>query len=310
MRTLIRLLVASLLLATGLSVFASPAGADPGCEVRDPVTGLCKIQVPPPPPPPPPTDDEVPSDGGGGGEPAGCKLSSGTTVPCENGGGYWSNGRQCYVKLADPQPPASDPVWEGHRPGDGAIYACFWLNEEYTFTYFWAGNPPAGPSPEQLAQDALASLTFKAIDVGIVPEPGPDSIGIVGLPTWMWAESPSAATVGPLTASASAGGTTVTVTVTLERIEWEMGDGTTVTCSGANVAGTEYQDHFGVRESPTCGHRYETTSWGQPGHRFRVTASSYWRADWTGGGQSGTIRIDPLQRVVNLRVGEAQTLVQ
>ncbi|HLM23364.1 MAG TPA: hypothetical protein VK390_17805, partial [Propionibacteriaceae bacterium] len=48
---------------------------------------------------------------------------SGREVPCEDGDSWWSNARDCYVSLADPQPLKSDPQWEGNRTG--AIYECY-----------------------------------------------------------------------------------------------------------------------------------------------------------------------------------------
>ena len=63
-------------------------------------------------------------------------------------------------------------------------------------------------------QIAIENMHLRAIDIGIAPEPGPDSIGLVGMPVWMWAANPDEHTVGPITESASAGGITVTATAT------------------------------------------------------------------------------------------------
>ena len=46
-------------------------------------------------------------------------------MPCTIEYGYWSNGYNCYISLLDPQPPAGDPSWQGHEPGDGAVYQCY-----------------------------------------------------------------------------------------------------------------------------------------------------------------------------------------
>jgi hypothetical protein len=48
---------------------------------------------------------------------------SGKEVPCGDGDSWWSNARDCYVSLSDPQPAKSDPEWEGHKTG--AIYECY-----------------------------------------------------------------------------------------------------------------------------------------------------------------------------------------
>jgi hypothetical protein len=152
---------------------------------------------------------------------------------------------------------------------------------------------------------------LKAINIGVAPSPiedDPESMGAVGLPNYLWVEEPSPTTYGPIGTSASAGGITVTLAGMVERIEWDMGDGQTITCWGSNAKGTKYEPIYGKRPSPTCGHAYETTSWEQPNHVYAVTARSFWRIDWSGAGQSGTIRIPALVTTVHIRVGELQVL--
>jgi hypothetical protein len=104
-------------------------------------------------------------------------------------------------------------------------------------------------------------MRLRAIDIGIVPEPGADRMGLIGLPTWMWVNQPDAHTWGPITRSVSAGGVTATVTARVDRVVWDMGDGATVTCA---TPGTPYEDHYGNTDSPDCGHRYTRTSVGEP----------------------------------------------
>ncbi len=53
----------------------------------------------------------------------------------------------------------------------------------------------------------------------------------------------------------------MTATAKVTRIVWEMGDGATVTCTGA---GTSYTAAHGKQESPTCGHTYTQTSASEP----------------------------------------------
>lgn len=312
----------SALVIAALVVVAGPAAGDdePDCEIINPTTGQCDIVVQPPTDPTPNPGDPGPGPGNTGDSrpacywdpaPQGLSGPPAGPVPCTSENGYWSNAYHCYIQALNPQPPATDPAWNGHKPGDGAVYSCY-QPQTGILINIWSANPPPGPNtgrtPEEVAQIAIESMQLKAVKVGIVPEPGLDSIGIVGMPTWMWVDNPAENTFGPITRSASAGGITVIATAEVERIEWVMGDGTTVTCSGANAKGTPYADRFGKQDSPTCGHRYETTSWTQPGRTFTVTARSYWRIDWDGAGQSGTIRLDPLEQTVSVRVAEAQVL--
>lgn len=74
------------------------------------------------------------------------------------------------------------------------------------------------------------------------------------MPIWLWAESPSDRTMGPISRSASEGGYTVTATAEVERVRWSMGDGGVKTCTGP---GTPNELKYGITESPTCGYRFE-----------------------------------------------------
>ncbi|QTE28574.1 hypothetical protein [Pengzhenrongella sicca] len=211
----------------------------------------------------------------------------------------------------DPQPGPDDPAWNGHTPAEGgAVYGCYQPLPVDIDVYLWLAAPPpasgAGPSPRQVADLAVDSMDLHAISMGIVPEPGPGSMGIVGMPVWMWAANPGPSTVGPVTASASAGGITVTATASIDAITWDMGDGNTVVCASA---GTPYEASYGRAQSPDCGHVYTTSSWGQPGDAFTVTATSDWVITWNGAGQTGTIRLTGLTESVQIAVGEVQVLV-
>jgi hypothetical protein len=126
------------------------------------------------------------------------------------------------------------------------------------------------------------------------------------MPVWMWAKNPNAHTVGPITESASAGGITVMATATVLDITWDMGDGTEVVCE---TAGTPYKPSYGRKDSPDCGHTYKKSSAGQTDDAYTVTATSSWVITWSGAGQTGTIRLDGLNRSTQIRIGEAQVLV-
>ncbi|QAY63193.1 hypothetical protein ET495_08020 [Xylanimonas allomyrinae] len=98
----------------------------------------------------------------------------------------------------------------------------------------------------------------------------------------------------------------MTATARIHKYTWSMGDGGTVVCSGP---GTPFTDDRGGEPSPDCGYTYSSSSAGLPGDSFTVTASSDWVIDWAGAGQTGTIRMDDLERSVQIVVGEAQVLV-
>jgi hypothetical protein len=224
-------------------------------------------------------------------------------VPCREGDSWWSNDRDCYVSLAEPQPPKSDPQWEGHRTG--AIYECYSPAIVGTRMYtFWSATSPTGPAappdPRVLALQAIATMRLRAIGIGIVPEARAGSIGIVGLPTWMWVANPGRHTWGPITRTVSSAGYSVTAAAKVQRVVWTMGDGNTVTCTRR---GTPYADSFGKSSSPDCGHIYTRQG------TYTVRATSYWLVSWAGIGQSGTIPLD-FTRTAVITMGEAQVLIR
>ena len=193
------------------------------------------------------------------------------------------------------------------RTEDGAWHICYWPPPGSSWDPVWIQNGEVTIDPVVLAQRAIASMDLDPIQIGIVPESGPNRVGLVGLPVWMWVDSPTDDTFGPITASASEGSVSVSATASVSSIVWDMGDGTTVTCTGE---GTPYADHYGKQDSPTCGHRYEKMSTDQPDGAYQVTATSHWVVEWTGGGQSGTIEFDLTTDALPIRIGEAQVLTQ
>ncbi|MDQ1535945.1 MAG: hypothetical protein QOE58_338 [Actinomycetota bacterium] len=238
---------------------------------------------------------------------------AGTTIPCTDPTfGFWVPSYNCYAKLAAPQPPKTDSVWNGHD--DGSIYDCVY-NGTVTIPgtngipIWLAGPPPGVVDPIVLAQQAIETMRLHAIYIGIAPEPGAGRMGYVGLPTYLWVDQPAATTLGPITKSATAGAVTVTATAHVESITWDMGDGYTVRCAGSRAKGTPYRAAYGANPSPTCGHQYQQPSSGEPGGEYKVTATSHWIIDWIGGGATGTIEMD-LTAATQIRIGEIQVLVQ
>jgi hypothetical protein len=298
------------------TAIAPSAQAAPACQQIDPATGQCLVWVQVPGSQPTHGGTDEPAGAGSGAacvwDPAKQGLSGPPAGPvaCSSEYGYWSNQYNCYISPLKPQPPADDPAWQGHEPGEGAVYQCFQPQTGILVPVWAADTPPgsdAGPTPGEVAQLAVDQMNLTAIDVGITPEPGRDSVGIVGMPVWLWVQAPDAQTYGPATASASAGGITVIATARVQQITWDMGDGDQVVCQ---TPGTPYQPSYGDQASPDCGHLYTESSAGQPGGRYTVTATSDWVVTWQGAGQEGTIELDGLASSVQITVGEGQVLVQ
>lgn len=295
--------LAALVLAgatAGVAMTPVAMAAPAKCVKVDPVTGVCQIWGNPPPgptPTPPPT-----------GPPSTNPPKPPVGAPPKGVQPITVAGQQCYpAGKSNPQPPKSDPVWKGHTTG--AIYDCSVppragpgvIIAGWTLQY-WAATPPKAPpppNPRKLAREAINAMQLHAIAMGIVPRPVAGSVGLVGMPNWMWVQQPAANTWGPITKSASAGGYTVTATARVSDVVWDMGDGQAVTCQ----QGTPYVPVDGKQNSPTCGHTYTRQG------TYRVTATSHWVINWAGIGQAGTINMD-LTRTATIQIGEAQVLTQ
>ena len=297
-------LIAALALCLALTITpltASPAYAEGGCEGAS--WGVaCGVGVP--------------GYGGSGGAAPLKHTGSGSSdpvacvtqemppreVPCSDAElGTWSNARACYIKAESPPPPLTDAVWSGNTTG--SIYRCsgsgIWSGPGSYL--FWADTAPGVvPDPRVLAQQAVTQMRLRAVTIGMAPDPSPGSVGLVGLPIWLWVASPDQSTWGPNTKTASAGGYSVTATGKVTQVVWSMGDGGTVACTST---GTSYTDSFGMSASPDCGYRYTKQG------TYTVTATSYWTINWSGIGESGVINQTYTSSVV-VTIGELQTVVK
>src|SRR6266508_3314880 len=242
-------------------------------------------------------------NGGGSGGSGGRCTWKGQTIPCQDPDfGFWVRDG-CYWKVAEPPPPIPPPaIHKPGVPGAWGVESCLrdvGGGRAVSQVFMWMDNPPGGPTPAELAQQALAKIKLLGAQIGITPDPS--GSGAAGLPVWLWtAVTPG--TWGPLSASASGGGITVTITAKAQRIEWNMGDGQTKTCDNP---GTPYEDRFGNSMSPTCGYRYgfPSATAANPNGRYTVTATTHWRVEWSGGGQSGVLN-PTSQSQTSVRIGE------
>ncbi len=228
-------------------------------------------------------------------KPRTCTLA-GTTIPCYDPAlGSWDASRSCYLRLVVPQPVQRDPVWVGNT--EWVAYDCVLPSGVVQYAV-WAPRSLAGPDPRVLAQTAIELMNLTPVSIGIVPEDRPGSMGLVGMPVWMWAVEPGEHTWGPITRTASAGGVSVTATAKVSRVRWLMGDGGVVVCTSP---GTVYEDRFGKKNSPTCGYTYRKQG------VYTVRAESQWSVAWSGMGQSGTIPLT-LTQSTTISIGELQVI--
>lgn len=157
--------------------------------------------------------------------------------------------------------------------------------------------------PETVAYVALADLALKAPTPGIGPPPSLNKwdMAAVGYPLWLWAQG----NTDPAPVSDSVYTLSVSLDARVAKIDFVMGDGNTVTCSGTDTKWTPAAK--AGQESPTCGYRYSKPS--LPKAKYTVTARTHWAIDWSINGQSGTI---PYVQTAStqLPVGELQVLVR
>jgi hypothetical protein len=258
----------------------------PGCQGASKYVEVC-------------ADDDSSSPGS-----PGAPASAGTTGRSKGGS---AEPKCTYTKLV-PQPPADNLAMQDgkRRGGKGAVYQVLCPDTgRVGVTWIPDGAAPAAPAvdPETLARRAVDAMRLDGPDIA-----SPRAAGryTVGVPMWLWVRQ-SPTVYGPATATASAGAMTVSATARVASIRWEMGDGTTVTCTGP---GTPYQKSAGMSDSPDCGHRYTRAASDQPDQRFPLTATSTWTVTWqvTGGGADEGEFTETRSTTVGVHVGEVQVL--
>ncbi len=136
--------------------------------------------------------------------------------------------------------------------------------------------------------------------IGMVPRPttvDPSSVGLVGLQNWLWVDNPEI--FQTVTNTATLDGWDISVVGRVVAVDWDMGDGDVIHCTGPGTPYVQERDQFDA--SPTCGHMYTKQG------RYTVTATARWQMDWSGGRRSGTIMMDSTSSVP-IVIGEWQTL--
>ena len=294
------LVLAGVLVLLAFPTFASAAPGEEICPPRDP---YCEIddedeRVDPP--------GEGTEPGGGGGS---CSYR-GEAVPCNHPDyGVWIGGDGgCWVTMAEGrQDPEQWPPPEGEDP-DGAWYVqtCIDLPNggctQYCSFTVWLTDAPLGPpDPEVLARRALARILLRGADIRMSPPA--TGAAVVGVPVWLSTVS-TVQTWGPANDQECERGLCVSLTARAEYIDWVMGDGSEpVRCYSP---GEPWRP--GETGEPDCGHTYVRSSRDQPEGRYAITATTTWRVDWSGGGQSGVLRTTR-DSSTSLTVNEIQVLV-
>jgi hypothetical protein len=307
-RAVLVLVIVSLPLSSVVS--AAAANDPPTCKEHD-SRGVCVAVA----------ESGGGSNGTGGSTPARSNgdagaavcTAAGAPVPCHDGNAWWAQSLQCYVSVVSPQPPKTNPVWEGHT--DGAIYSCVFLPllPGTGGIWFWAATPPAGfgaPNPVDLAQRALKTLVIPS------PSPGRYPAGrlrdgvpytVVNAYTWYWSNPGSFAV---LSARANAGAVWSQVTVTPSRLLFTPGDGSpTVSCNGPGVAWNR-GDGVWAASPAGCDYRYPHSSIHQPHGVVTATYGIQWRVTWTSStGAAGTLPALTTTATSTFAVAEVESVV-
>jgi len=302
-----------------------PARADETAQVTPSNSSTSETQL----------TDTVPGDnaagatgGGTGNGPGICSRADGRIIDCNGPDNTVWNG-SCWERVFFDSPAAAlvhfndgdlpyagaddTDFWAYYAPGGhatttGVIVICYDPDGGPT-RVFWRESAAPPPSAAQLAAAAelLLKVRLTAPGIGLFPgrldgDDSGDDDGLVGWPTWFWADAPGDGVAGPLTLSTSVNGYTLRATASLDDIVYDTGDdGHTVTCHlGHEPTAAEKAQR--ADPPPPCSWTYS-----QRGD-YTVTATTHLTIAWTGAGRSGTVPVT-VSRSGHYHVGEIQVLV-
>jgi hypothetical protein len=230
----------------------------------------------------------------------GAGASQGGPTPGAGGGGGGSSTGCTYAQLDPTSSALADTMAKSgwaDSPGGGAGA---WYRKscpDGSSTVVWL--PTGGVDPAVLAQEARDRTNIPLPAIGLNPPAGSDQV--VNLATWMWVRNWIA-----VSASASAGAVTATVTAQPVRVEWSMGNGDVVTCTGA---GTPYDRSRSPADQHTsCSYEYRHSSASSPSGAFTVRATAVWHVTWvaTGVNAGGDFGLVGRVSETTVRVAEIQ----
>ncbi len=192
---------------------------------------------------------------------------------------------------------------QDHVDPSARLYARVCAGQPVGYVWLTPSRPwVTSPSAAELARRAYRRLVLAVPVIGTSPPPAVPQL--VRVPVWLWLERSG---WRPRRATAAVPGLSATAVAVPVRVEWSMGEGTSVVCAGP---GTVFR--VGVDDpyagSPDCGHTYPGASTGEPGGVFTVTARVSWRVSWSGGGRSGVLPALESTGRLRLRVVESQAV--
>ena len=197
----------------------------------------------------------------------------------------------CLRKQLTPQPPKSDPAWNGHTTGSILVGPLCRDGKVVSLVPVWSWSPTGPPepviTPAELAQRALASVKVPKPRVHRSPSEALRDDGLpytwVNVWTWFWTDP------GPWTnlpaATATLGAASATVTLTPTELMFDPGNGAAVeTCRGPGRPWTPADGNASPGHGG-CAYRFRSVS-----EAVSSTVSIRWDVSWTGsGGAGGTL---------------------
>lgn len=301
-----------------LAAQATPTPSPPECD-RNPATGQCTLIAGDEGRPPTTSVTTKPGSKKPGG--SAC-VFKGQVVPCRTADGFFDAASGCYLSPQDSPFGLGLSMDPKDYPPGTKFYRCWVILDVVN------GKPegieratsvirPPGQTqtidPRVAAQRVVKTMTFVAPQLGLSPYvQSANQVGIVNVPIWMWVTDPGATTTGPQTKRAAIGGVAIEAIGTVDRIEWAMGAGESVSCKGSGTPFTRAmavgKSLKEIASSPTCGYQYAKTSRCVKGGTFTVTATAYWNVHWTGGGMQGDIPLD-FSRSLPVRVTDLRPVL-
>ena len=161
------------------------------------------------------------------------------------------------------------------------------------------------PVPRDAATERALDEARRRLDLPMpAPALNPPGAQLVGVPTWLWVEGPWA----PTAATASVGAVSATVTARPTSVEWDLGDGTHVTCG----PGTPYDtSRPPSAQHSDCTHVFRHASTLRAGGTYAVTATVTYEVAWSAStGRGGSLGSLTRSSTVPVTVQEAQALIR
>ncbi|QSB14916.1 hypothetical protein JQS43_00525 [Natronosporangium hydrolyticum] len=254
-------------------------------------------------------------------------LTNPWRVHCQAGEWWFISDWDCYARARNVP---VDPDWSSRGVAPGEDSRAFEIrcyppqeNEEEEAFFIdafglWANsqmiagpeNPPGyNGTPSVIPglwADAVNALGMRGPEIRTAPPV--EGSALVNLPVWLWTDT--GGNIWPdeplhEVAAAPEVGQQVDAFAEPLRIEWDMGDGQTVTCEGPGDAWAPGNTFLPPSD---CHHVYRRTSRHEPGGTYEIIAITTWRVWWwINGDEDGELEIE-VGSTLDYQVDEIQVL--